>query len=202
MQVHSHARKDLMTFTCMGKPLAAQVLRSQYLVILSKIEHGDLSVRARTVFQTVMKARHVFRGGTSIDSDKAQERKIHYTGTHSLTHASNAFDCALTHTLHTPDLIAECKNERSTAGPVVRSASTAAGRRTVRARKIELVGRRVIMSADVFGGNDKQCYHGKVVGKSKYRQNDKTCNGFKVLWHNGDVDYWYTYLWMSMYICP
>ena len=56
--------------------------------------------------------------------------------------------------------------------------------------KIDLVGRRVIMSADEFGGRADQCYHGVVVRKGKYRQRGKTCNGFKVRWHNGDEDFW------------
>ena len=113
-----------------------------------------------------------------------------------LTHPSNSFDCALTHTLHTTDLIAECKSERtSAAAGETNPTSTAAGRRTrtrTRRRKIDLVGRRVIMSADVFGGNEAECYHGKIVGKSKYLLNGKTCNGFKVIWHDGDIDYRYT----------
>ena len=56
--------------------------------------------------------------------------------------------------------------------------------------KIDLVGRRVIMSADMFGGSANQCYHGVVVHKCKYRQGGKTRNGFKVRWHNGDEDFW------------
>ena len=55
------------------------------------------------------------------------------------------------------------------------------------------MGRRVIMSADVFGGSADQCYHGVVISKGKYRQGGKTHNGFKVRWHVGDSDYWYVY---------
>ena len=56
--------------------------------------------------------------------------------------------------------------------------------------RINLLGRRVIMSADVFGGKEDECYHGIVVRKSKYRQNDKTKHGHAVKWHIGDVDFW------------
>ena len=88
-----------MTFTVMGKQLPAQLLRRHYRVILSKIEDKELSVRARTVLQTVMKARHVFRGGTVVDTAKIQERKTYYTGT---THSPIKFirSRAHTHTTH------------------------------------------------------------------------------------------------------
>ena len=56
-------------------------------------------------------------------------------------------------------------------------------------KKVNLVGRRVIMSADVFGGNVNQCYHGQVICKSKYKQGDMTKNGYKVKWHTDEVDY-------------
>lgn len=46
------------------------------------------------------------------------------------------------------------------------------------------------MSADVFRGSPDQCYHGVVISKGKYTQGGKTRNGFKVRWHDGDVDYW------------
>ena len=59
--------------------------------------------------------------------------------------------------------------------------------------KISLVGRRVMMEADVFGGNAEECYQGLVICKTKYRPrgSETRCNGFKVKWHNGEVDCWY-----------
>ena len=147
-----------MTFTFMGDPLPTQLLRGQYRVVLSKIESGQLSVGTKTVLQTVMKTRHVFRGGTSIDSDKDAERKIYYT-----------------------DLIDECMNEREDTAAIGNSTSTV---------RIDLVGRRVIMSADVFGGSRHECYHGVVIRKGRYKQHGKSINGYQVRWHDGDADYW------------
>ena len=50
------------------------------------------------------------------------------------------------------------------------------------ASRINLVGRRVVMSADEFGGSSNECYQGIVIGKGKYihRSNGKTYNDFKV----------------------
>ena len=56
--------------------------------------------------------------------------------------------------------------------------------------RIDLLGRRVVMSADVFGGNENECYNGVVVRKTKYKQAGKTKNGYDVKWHDGDVDFW------------
>ena len=58
------------------------------------------------------------------------------------------------------------------------------------AKKINLVGRRVLMCADMFGGKEDEYYNGLVVRKSRYTQRGKVRNGFQVKWHNGDVDYW------------
>lgn len=69
-----------MAFTCMGVPLNAQLLRQQYLVVLRKVEEGVLRVRERTVLETLMKKRHVFRGGTSLDSgENITNRRVYYT---------------------------------------------------------------------------------------------------------------------------
>lgn len=60
-------------------------------------------------------------------------------------------------------------------------------------KKISLVGRRVMMEADVFGGNKDECYQGLVICKTMYRPrgSEKRCSGFKVKWHTGVVDCWY-----------
>ena len=86
-QVHRHPRKLLLTFTCMGKALAPQIVRRHYRVVLSKIEMGDLSVRPKSVLTTVMRDRHVFRSGTSIN-DKQVQLYIYtqHTRTHEHTH--------------------------------------------------------------------------------------------------------------------
>lgn len=86
------------------------------------------------------------------------------------------------------DLIEECKLERSKPDAVSKSSHNK--KRVQVVKRIELVGRRVIMSADVFGGKENECYHGLIVGKGKYRQNGKTRCGYKVRWHVGDADYW------------
>ena len=91
-QVHGHPRSKLMTFTVMGDPLSPHILRRQYRVVLSKVESGELSSRARSILATVMKDRRVFRGGTSIDDKDDKERRQYYT-----------------------DMIAECKAERAEA---------------------------------------------------------------------------------------
>lgn len=152
-----------MTFTHMGKPVAPAVVRRQYRVILDKIQRGELNVRLRSILSTIMKTRHVFRGGTSIDNDD-KERRQYYT-----------------------DLIAECKDEMSQTA-TTRTHQTSAVR--TRKRVINLLGRRVVMSADVFGGREDECYNGVVVRKTKYTQDGKTKNGYAVKWHDGDVDVW------------
>ena len=98
-QVYGNPLKSLMTFTHMGKPLPSAVVRRQYLIVLDHVQNGNLHVRLRSVLSTVMKKRHVFRGGTSIDEDD-KERRQYYT-----------------------DLIAECKEElaNSAPAPVVRT---------------------------------------------------------------------------------
>lgn len=164
-QVYSHPRKNLMTFSCMGKPLPPAVVRSQYRSVLSKIESGKLSVRRRSVLATVMKDRHVFRGGTSIDDEDDKERRRYYT-----------------------DLIAECKDERVQTTTTSKKTQTRKKKKSV--TRVNLVGRRVIMSADEFGGSENECYHGIVIGKGRYQQRGKTKNGFKVRWHDGDEDFW------------
>ena len=136
--------------------------RRQYRLVLAKLESGVMSVRLRTILSIVMKDRHVFRGGTSVDAKGDKMRREYYT-----------------------DLIKQRKTRRTTASTSARST-----RSSVVTKKIELVGRRVIMSADVFGGKENQCYHGRVLCKSKYKQAGKTKHGFKVKWHNDDVDYW------------
>ena len=90
IKVYGHPRKDLMTFTCMKKPVPTPLLRLQYRVILTKIESGMLKVPVRTVLDTVLKSRHVFRGGTAIDDDMQAMRKKYYK-----------------------DMIAKCKAERA-----------------------------------------------------------------------------------------
>ncbi len=62
-----------------------------------------------------------------------------------------------------------------------------------KAKKISLVGRRVIMEADAFGGNADESYQGLVISKTNFRPrgSENRCSGFKVKWHNGDVDCWY-----------
>lgn len=78
------------------------------------------------------------------------------------------------------DLIAECKQERAAHTTAAGAKSRKKRAASVAKKKIDLVGRRVIMSADVFRGNPDQCYHGVVISKGKYRQGGKTRNGFKV----------------------
>ena len=50
----------------------------QYRLVLAKVQSGELSVRLKTVLNTVMKARHVFRGGTRIDDKREKERREYY----------------------------------------------------------------------------------------------------------------------------
>ena len=119
----------------MKKPVPTPLLRLQYRVILSKMESGMMKVPVRSVLATVLKARHVFRGGTSIDDDTV--RKKYYK-----------------------DLIAKCKVERaakksaSTKKKNIKNKSTA---------RVDLIGRRVVMCADVFGGNENEFYNGSVM---------------------------------------
>ena len=63
----------------------------------------------------------------------------------------------------------------------------------VKANKISLVGRRVIMEAGDFGGKADECYQGLVISKTNFRPrgSENRCSGFKVKWHNGEVDCWY-----------
>ena len=63
----------------------------------------------------------------------------------------------------------------------------------VKANKINLVGRRVIMEAGDFGGKADECYQGLVISRTKFRPrgSENRCSGFKVKWHNGEVDCWY-----------
>ena len=86
-------------------------------------------------------------------------------------------------------MISECKEER------VNLTSTAKNKRKSKSKsickRIDLVGRRIVMTADVFGGSANECYNGVVTRKSKYREKGKVRNGFQVNWHNGDVDFWY-----------
>ena len=56
-----------MTFSCMGKKLSAALIRNQYSVVLAKVMSGELPVRRKSILAIVMKARHVFRGGTTSD---------------------------------------------------------------------------------------------------------------------------------------
>ncbi len=47
-------------------------------------------------------------------------------------------------------------------------------------KKVKLVGRRVVMSADVFGGSPDRLYQGLVICVSKYKQGGKMKHGYKV----------------------
>ena len=123
-----------------------------------KVQNGDLNSHRRSIISTVMKARHVFRGGTSIDDDD-KERREYYT-----------------------KIIAECKNEMDAISPPPTT--------TTRAAKIDLIGRRVVMQADIFGGSEHEVYNGLVVRKERYRQRDKVKHGYVVKWHDGDEDMW------------
>ena len=170
-----------MTFTHMGKALNSAVVRRQYRVVLDKVQvqSGEINSRRRSILVTVMKKRRVFRGGTSIDDDD-KERREYYT-----------------------NLITECKEEleeepQTTKTRTRKKSSTKKTRKKSVAKRIDLLGRRVvIMSADVFGGKEYQYYNGVVVRKCKYRQNGKTKNGYAVKWHIGDEDFWS--VWMSIY---
>ena len=66
-------------------------------------------------------------------------------------------------------------------------------KKCVKAKKISLVGRRVIMEAGDFGGKAEECYQGLVISKTMFRPrgSENKCSGFKVKWHNGEVDCWY-----------
>ena len=138
-------------------------IRRQYHLVLTKVQSGVLSVRLRSILSIVMKDRHVFRGGTSADDEGDKLRREYYT-----------------------DLIEQRKIRRATAA----STSVRRTRSSVGSKKIELVGRHVIMSADVFGGREDQCYYGRVLCKTKYKEAGQTKHGFKVKWHDGDVDCW------------
>ena len=161
LQVYGHPR--LMSFTCMGNPISPVLLRAQYRVLLSKIESGELSVRLQSVITTVMKSRHVFRGGTSIDTDGDNERRRHYQ-----------------------DLISECIIELGETSAAALNKAKRKSRKKGKkkkkdvVRKLDLAGRRVIMSADVFAGSELQCYHGIVVGTGRYQENGKTIKGYRV----------------------
>lgn len=121
-----------------------------------------MKTRLPTVLSTVMKSRRVFRGGTSID-DNDKARRDYYT-----------------------KLIAECKEE------VVQSRKQTVSTRTRKTSKsrIDLLGRRVIMCADVWSGKENEYYNGVVSRKSKYNQDGVTKNGYAVKWHTGEVDFW------------
>ena len=81
------------------------------------------------------------------------------------------------------DLIEVCKAEQtSMVTPIVA--------RKPRNKRVDLVGRRVIMSADVFEGSTNEYYSGLVTRKCRYTQSDKVKNGFRVRWHTGDEDCW------------
>ena len=57
-------------------------------MVLAKIESGKLKVPVRSILDTVLKDRHVFRGGTSLDDNTVRHKYYR-------------------------DLIAECKSERA-----------------------------------------------------------------------------------------
>ena len=97
-----------------------------------------------------MRDRHVFRGGTSVDDDK--ERREYYI-----------------------NLIAICKEEREGA-----TSTRKKRKRVVKKKRIDLVGRRVVMSADVFGGSENQVYHGLIVRKARYSQRGNVKHGYAV----------------------
>ena len=154
----------------MGDPLASELVMRQYRLVLAKVTSGQLDVRAHRLITRVMKHRHIFRGGTNVDKKGDKDRKKYFVS-----------------------LIAECKKEREKRASHTTTTTTNSRKKTVASaakKKTDLVGRRVIMSADVFGGSEDQCYHDLVICKGKYRQGDKTHNGFKVRWHDGDVNYW------------
>ena len=133
----------------------------QYRLVLTKVQSGVMSVQLRTILSIVMKDRHVFRGGTSVDAKGDTVRREYYV-----------------------DLIEQRKARRTV------STLDKGARSSVITKKIKLVGRHVIMSAEIFGGREDQYYHGRVLCKSKYKQEGKTKHGYKVKWHNDDVDYW------------
>ena len=149
---------------------------SVIIIVLGKIQSGELKLRHRSVLNTVMKDRHVFCGGTSIDDEghtyyySCDTRMCYY-----YTHTDYVGDKESR--LYYKDLIEECKSERSKA-VTTKSKSKSTRKKTV--ERVELVGRRVVMSADVFGGKDNECYHGLVVGKGRYKQKGKICNGYRV----------------------
>ena len=145
----------------MGNPLPPQFVKSQYRIVLDKVATGELKTPERTLLTIVMKDRHVFRGGTAIGDDT--DRREYYT-----------------------DLIETCKAERGVTTPN-RATSTRA-RKPV--KRIDLIGRRVIMSADVFGGKVYEAYHGVVTRKCRYRQRGKLKYGYVVKWHDDDEDMW------------
>ena len=155
----------------MGKPLASELVMRQYSLVLAKVTSGQLDVRMQRLITRVMKHRHIFRDGTNVDKKGDADRKKYFV-----------------------DLIAECKEEREkrASHTTITKSRKKTAASTVK-KKIDLVGRRVIMSADEFGGSVNECYHGLVICKGKYRQGGKTYNGFKVRWHDGDTNYWCVY---------
>ena len=141
----------------MGKPLPQKFVLSQYRIVLNKLECGELKTPVRTLLKTIMRDRHVFRGGTSVEDDAG--RREYYT-----------------------DLIATCQKERDILTPIKKRKKSVA--------KIDLIGRRVVMQADVFGGSENEVYNGLVVRKGRYTQRDKVKHGYVVKWHDGDEDMW------------
>ena len=179
-----------MAFTCMKQPVPARLLRLQYRVVLAKIESGKLKVPVRSILDTVLKDRHVFRGGTSLDDNTVRHKYYR-------------------------DLIAECKSERA-AKKMTTSKKSGTKKRT---QRVDLVGRRVLMCASVFGGDENEYYNGwytshvcvmlvtlntshfvmssyvmhkgMILRKGRYPEHGKTKTGYLVRWHDGDQDYWY-----------
>ena len=152
-----------MTFTYMGDPVPPAVVRFHYRVVLGKIEARKLKVTVRTLLQTVMKDRHVFRDSTAVNEANALAREF-YT-----------------------NLITTCRAERAAGATPVQKKGRKTRKSVVR---VKFVGRRVIMPADVFGGNENEYYNGLVLRKSRYRQCGKVKNGFRVRWNDGDEDDW------------
>ena len=78
-----------MTFSYMRKPLPPSLVLNHYDIVLGKIQSGELMLRRRTVLNTVMTHRHVFRGGTSIDDKGDMHSLISYTNNTPITHVSH-----------------------------------------------------------------------------------------------------------------
>ena len=71
-----------MTFSCMGKEFSPPLIRNQYRVVVAKVASGELPVRKKSILAIVMKARHVFRGGTTADkkgNNRILKENIHHT---------------------------------------------------------------------------------------------------------------------------